>query len=375
MMPSDTGYRLSRSARGVRILDLTQYLPGPLATLLLADMGAEVVKIEPPGGDPMQQLGPRDNSGRPVYYEAISAGKTTRRMDLKEASARDEFLDLVGSADVLVEGFRPGTMRRLGLDYAALREINPGLIYCAMSGWGQAGPEARVAGHDGNYLAIAGILHRNGADRPDYFDPPVADTTGALFAVIAILGALNTRREDGRGCEIDLALADAPMPLQLFQIADLGATGAVARPGESYLNGGAAFYRTYETRDGRHVMLGAVEHKFWNAFCVAAERPQWIARQAKPTPQTQLISEVADFFRAETLEQCLERFEGVDCCLSPILDLRQALETPHHRARGLVRASAQGDLQALFPALVDGIAPPARPRAERIGEPDETTPP
>ncbi len=213
--------RLGLFARGIKVLDLSAFLPGPLASLLLADMGAEILKIEPPSGDAMTQLGPRDAAGRPLFYEALNAGKSVRRMDLKQPETRAEFLRLVADFDVLIEGFRPGVMQRLGLNYPALREINPGLIYCSLSGYGAASPMAQRAGHDANYLAAAGVLHRNGADAPLFYDPPLSDVTGSLFGVIAILGALRARETDGQGCEIDIGLADVAMPLQLFQIAAL----------------------------------------------------------------------------------------------------------------------------------------------------------
>lgn len=353
--------RLSRFARGVKVIDLTQYLPGPLASLLLADMGADVLRIEPPQGDPMRNLGPRDDNGRPLFYEAINAGKRMLRLDLKTAAGHRELLELIRDADVLLEGFRPGTMKRLGLDYVTLREINPGLIFCSMSGWGKHGPMAQAAGHDGNYLAMAGILHRNGAGSPSVFDPPLADTSGSLFAVISILGALNARRDDGQGCEIDLALADTAMPLQLFQIADYGERNAVPQPESTYLNSGAAYYRVYETKDGKHVMLGAVETKFWRAFCEAAQHPEWIEHHTTPTPQSDLIGQLSALFKSMTLAECLERFAEVDCCLSPVLDLGQALQTPHFAQRQLIRRSPEGELQALFPVRIDDLPPPSRP--------------
>ena len=352
--------RLGRFARGVRVLDLSAFLPGPLAGLLLADMGAEVLKVEPPAGDAMTQLGPRDGVGRSVFYEAVNAGKDVRRMDLKRPEVRAEFLRLLEGCDVLIEGFRPGVMRRLGLDYAALREVNPGLIYCSLSGYGASGPLAQVAGHDANYLAASGVLHRNGEDSPVFCDPPLADVSGSLFGVIAILGALRAREADGQGCEIDIGLADTPMLLQLFQVAEHGATGAVPRRRGGYLNGGAAYYQVYATRDERHVALGAIEPKFWAAFCAAASRPDWVARQAEALPQIELIADVAAFIATLTLDECVAQFTPADCCLNPVLDLGEAVESPHHRGRGLVRPAPDGALQALFPARVNGVPPASR---------------
>lgn len=360
MMDAAGSSRLRLFARGLRVLDLSAFLPGPLASLLLVDMGAEVLKIEPPAGDAMMQLGPCDADGAPVFYQAVNAGKTVRRMDLKRPEVRAEFLDLVENFDVLIEGFRPGVMRRLGLGYDVLRERNPGLIFCSLSGYGASGPMAQAAGHDANYLANAGVLHRNGRDAPVFYDPPMADLAGSLFGVIAILGALRAREADGLGCEIDIALADTPMPLQLFQVADHGATGTVPQPRSTYLNGGAAFYQVYATSDGRHIAVGAIESKFWRAFCLAAERPKWVPRQSETQPQAALIADVAAYVSSLTLADCMSRFGGTDCCTSAVLDLGEAIASPHHRQRGLVRASPDGALQALFPAHIDGLPPASR---------------
>ena len=346
---------------GVRVLDLSSYLPGPLATLFLADFGADVVKIEPPRGDEMRNLGPRDSAGRPLFYESVNGGKTIRRMDLKDAQVRDEFLKLVDTADVLLETFRPGVMARLGLDYPTLSARNARLVYCTLSGYGIGGPLEQAAGHDANYLAQAGILHRNGNEAPVYFDPPIADTTGSLYAVIAILGALRGRDRTGRGCMIDIGLADVAQPLQMFQVADYGARGYSPERHETYLNGGAAYYRIYATRDQRHVALGAIEPKFWKSFCEAASRSEWIARQSEPLPQHALTRDLAAFFASLTLDECVARFASADCCLDPVRTLTEALESAHVRARGLVRRDASSNLQALFPARVDGEPPATRP--------------
>ncbi|MGE0502066.1 MAG: CaiB/BaiF CoA transferase family protein [Rhizobiaceae bacterium] len=364
--------RLSKFAEGLRVLDLSLFLPGPLAGLLLADMGANVLKIEPPSGDPMVDLGPRDQKGGAAFYESVNAGKTVQRADLKDAGVQRAFVEMVRTADILIEGFRPGVMKRLGLDFKAMREINPRLIYCSLSGWGEGGPDEQLAGHDGNYLAAAGIIHRNGGDRPFVYDPPIADTTASLFAVIAILGAVNARRIDGKGCHIDLALADVAMPLQLFQVAGLGATGRVPQAAGSYLNGGAAFYQVYGTRDGRHVMLGAVEAKFWRAFCLAAGHREWVDRQGEPMPQNGLINEVGAFLQTLTMEECISIFVPADCCLTPVLDLGEAIMSPHHASRRIVRLTEDGDLQALFPTKIDRVSPLSRPPLLRIAETDRT---
>ncbi len=344
----------------VRVLDLSQYIPGPLATLLLADLGADVLKIEPPLGDEMRNLGPRDEAGRPIFYESINAGKRVRRMDLKRLEVREEFLLLAANVDVLIESFRPGVMARLGLDYASICAINPSIVYCSLSGYGVGGPLEQAAGHDANYLAQAGVLHRNGDDAPMYFDPPIADTTGSLFAVIAIQGALRSRERTGRGCFIDMALADVAAPLQLFRVADFGARGYSPSRNETYLNGGAARYHIYGTADGGHIALGALEDKFWRSFCTAAGHSEWIERIDEPMPQQRLTADLAAYFSELTLAACTLRFAAPDCCVTPVLTVGEAMESDYCRQRELVRRSAAGDLQALFPARIDGEPPATR---------------
>jgi crotonobetainyl-CoA:carnitine CoA-transferase CaiB-like acyl-CoA transferase len=352
--------RLNGFLQGVRVLDLSRHLPGPLATLFLADMGAEILKIEPPAGDEMRALGPVGADGRPVYFDAVNAGKTTRRLDLKRADDRLAFLDLVRTADVVLDSFRPGVLSRLGIGYETLKASNPRLIYCSLNGFGHDGPLAARAAHDVNYLSLAGTLsHNNGGDTP-FFDPPVADCAAALFAALTIVGALHGRARDGNGCHIDLALADVTMPLQIFHLAAFAQSGMPPRPSAGLLNGGAACYRVYRTADDRQVSLGALEPKFWRAFCAAAARPDWEARHDDPLPQAELTREVAAMFRRLTLADCEERFSTADCCYAPVLDLREALESPHVRARGLVQRTAAGEVQALFPAVVDGERPMPR---------------
>ncbi|WP_298174262.1 CoA transferase [Novosphingobium sp.] len=344
---------------GVKVLDLSQYISGPVTSQILADMGAEVIKIEPPAGDGMRDLGPRDADGEPVFYASLNAGKSLRRLDLKSADGRSAMEGLLVDADVLIEGFRPGVMARLGFGYAALAARNPALIYCSISGYGTDGPLANAAGHDGNYLAESGILDRNGRDAPVFFDPPIADMAGALYAAIAILGALNARQRTGEGAHIELGLADTLMPLQSMQVAEWGANGTVPKRGSTYLNGAAAYYNLYRTADGRHVMLGPVEPRFWQNFCAAAERPDWVERQNDSLPQTGLIAEITAFFAGRNLAEIAAQFADADCCLSPVLDLSEALSSEQVRARGLVQC-ADGALQTLFPATFNGQRPALR---------------
>lgn len=347
---------------GVRVLDLSRHLPGPLCTLYLADMGAEVIKIEPPQGDEIRALGPRDAEGRPVFFEAINAGKSTRRMNLRDAEARQAFFELVRTADVLVESFRPGVLDRLGIDYDTLKKLNPGLILCSLNGFGTGNANEKRAGHDNTFLALAGVLDRNtGTDgRPLFFEPPIADCAASLTATISILGALRMRDRSGEGCQLEVALSDAVMPLQMLQVAEMEAAGVTPTADNGLFSGGTAYYQSYATSDGRHIALGAVESKFWLAFCNAAQRPDWIDRQHEPRPQKHLIAELRDLFASISFDEAKSRFESIDCCFAPVLDLREALASEHVQSRGLIQRGPDGRKQVLFPVKVNGEAPSLR---------------
>jgi alpha-methylacyl-CoA racemase len=354
---------LNQFLRGVRVIDLSHYVPGPIASLLLADMGAKVLKVVPPSGDGMRKLGPQDIGGDQIFHSALNAGKVELSLDLKKGHDNAALHKLLGVADVLIEGFRPGTLSRLGFDPEALRLRHPGLIICSISGYGSLGPLAQAAGHDANYLASSGITARN---VDGTFDPPMADCAGGLFAALGIVAALYKRSMTGHGCMIDIGLADAVMPLQLFQIAAFGSVGWMPQPETYYLNGGIACYHDYRTSDGRRLVLGALEEKFWRSFCVAAGHAEWISRHNDPAPQVGLIGELAAFFSSLSLDECMCMFEGVDCCLTPVLNLAQALSAPQIISRDLVRRTADS-VEALFPAYVDGQAPLARSPLRSIG--------
>ena len=354
---------------GIRVLDLSQYIPGPLASLLLADMGAEVLKIEPPAGDPMMTLGPRSRSGEGLFHQTLNAGKRIVRIDLKHAEGQARLLQLAREADVLIEGFRPGVMDRLGLAISRLRSEAPRLIICSISGYGASGESLQKAGHDANYLAEAGVLDRNGSADPMYFDPPIADVSGSLFAAMAILGALQGRTRTGEGCVIDLGLADVIMPLQMLQVADYGENGTVPGRRTTYLNGGAAYYQIYRTRDDQHLVVGAVEPKFWRKFSETAGHPEWVERQSEPLPQHRLIADIATVISGWSLEECLTRFADDECCVSPVLDLGNALQTSRINSRKLVVKGPDGRMQALFPAWIDG-EPPLPRAGPRFDEAD-----
>ena len=348
---------------GMRVLDLSQYLPGPYGAQILADLGADVLKIEPPAGDPMRAIGPLDTDGISAFYKLINAGKIVLRLDLKSADGQARLRDLVGGADVLLESFRPGVLARLGFNADALRRLNPRLVHCALSGFGQDGPAAQRAGHDITYMALAGGLATSGtATRPVVAHPPTADFASGLQAALGIVAALLRRATTGAGASIDIAIADSVLAWQgLVLTGDRRAAHSQARAA-GLLNGGAACYQIYETTDGRFVALGALEEKFWAAFCAAVGRDDWIARQWEPLPQQTLITEVAALMRTRTRDRWAGDLATVDCCFQPVLDPREVAADPQVIARGLVTAKSGADplLQVLYPARFDGVRPADR---------------
>jgi alpha-methylacyl-CoA racemase len=353
--------------RGVRVLDFTTLLPGPLATLLLADAGATVLKIEPPGGDPVRRQGPHDARGASVPFQMLSRGKRLRTLDLKTLDGRQQALELARSADVLVEQFRPGVMDRLGLGATALAALNPRLIYCSITGYGQSGPRAQRAGHDLNYVAEAGLL-ANTAGRDEAPVLPatlVADIGGGSWpAVINILLALYGRGPDGRGCRLDISMADNVWPFQLMPLARYWATAAAPRAGEDALAGGLPRYQLYETRDGRWLALGALEERFFVRFVelaglqAAAARPGGLSREV-----------IATRIREDTAETWLRRCADEDVCLSLVRDVSEAIDAA---VLDSVRAFAGG-------ATAARMEPPALPlpldRALRAGPPGRAAAP
>jgi alpha-methylacyl-CoA racemase len=354
--------RLNGFLSGTRVIDLSRHLPGPLATLLMADMGAEVIKVESPAGDEMRSIGPVGPNGRSVLFDTVNAGKRSLRLDLKTPAGKDELLALVRSADVLVESFRPGVMARLGVGAEVLRAAHPGLIVVSMSGYGQSGPMRDAAGHDANYLALGGVLAASGSARhPSYLHPPMADCTASIFALSSVLGALLARTRDGKGCVIDLALADVMMPFQLFSLASLGLTGQAPGAEEGLLNGGWACYRPYPLRDGGVVALGAVEPHFWRTFCNVSSHPEWIDRHQDALPQAALIGLVEAHFAALSRTECESLYAAADCCVTVVRHLGEAVRSEHFVQRGLVRRHpSMGIFEAGYPVLVDGEAPELR---------------
>lgn len=321
---------------GVRVVDLTRLLPGAFATLMLAELGAEVIKVEDPrGGDPMRRLPPTLH-GRSLYDLLLGRGKKSVALDLKQPADRASLLRLVASADVVVESFRPATAARLGVSAAALRAGHPRLVHASITGYGQTGPYAERPGHDLNYVAVSGVL---AAERPSPAALPkmfMADVGGgAMSAVVAVLAALFARERSGAGAALDISMHESALYWVMLPGArDLIDDSAVA-VGDLPTFGLHACYNVYETADGRQIALGALEAKFWTTFCEAVGRPDLVARHGTPdADQAALLAEVQAIFRARTRDQWLAFFTDRDVCLSPVNSAAEAFADPHIEARG-----------------------------------------
>ena len=352
---------------GTRVLDLSQYLPGPFAGQLLADLGAYVVKVEPPAGDPMRGFIFADKDGVSPFYKQVNAGKSVVRLDLKTAADRLVFERLVRQADVLLESFRPGVMERLGFGREHLAGCNPRLVHCALSGFGQTGPHRLKGGHDLTYMALTGGLSATGTEaEPAIIFPPLADHAGAQQAVIGILGALVRRGISGRGGYIDVSLFETALAWQSVGMTIAGRAPGQIRRGQGLLTGGAACYHIYRTADDRFMAFAAIEPKFWSAFCRAVDRPDWISRQQELLPQRALIADFQELFSSRTFAVWSELADQVDCCLEPVLEHLEAACHPQVRERRLMYDTGGADQIAgvLFPAWIDG-QPPAERRPVR----------
>jgi crotonobetainyl-CoA:carnitine CoA-transferase CaiB-like acyl-CoA transferase len=333
---------VSRALEGVRVLDLTRLLPGGFCTVLLADLGAEVLKVEDTGmGDYVRWAPPyhegAEDSAKSALFLALNRGKRSIRLNLKEEAGRDVLLRLVDEHDVVVEGFRPGVMDRLGVGYDALRERNPRIVYCAITGYGQTGPYTARSGHDLNYLGLVGLLDMSGqADGPPVQAAgQIADLGGGgLMAAYAILAALREAERSGEGQLVDVSMADGALSWLSMAAASYLADGRVPQRGGESLTGGFLCYRPYACADG-HVTMGALEPKFWAAFCGGVSREDLLDKAFEP-PGSEAHREVEAVFASRTRAEWKAFADEHDCCLEPVLDLGEALDSDLVRERGMV---------------------------------------
>ena len=326
---------------GVRMLDLSRLLPGPYCSLLFADLGAEVIKVEEPGrGDYARRTPPFwGESDIGASFLLLNRNKRSVSIDLKRDAGKAIFRRLAGTADVLLESFRPGVMDRLGLGWEALRVENPGLVYCAISGYGQDGPYRNLVGHDINYMGYAGALSVTGPRESGPLTPgvQVADLGGgALMAAFAIAAALHHRRDSGEGQLVDVSMTDGVVSWLIPHLAGFFATGRVPERGRERLNGGWPCYGVYETADGGHVTLGALEPQFWANFCrlVGREDLQPL-HHAEGAARDGVEATLRGLFRTRTRTDWVELLQQADVCVGPVLTLDEVVRDPQLRQRGL----------------------------------------
>jgi crotonobetainyl-CoA:carnitine CoA-transferase CaiB-like acyl-CoA transferase len=327
---------LADALQGVRVLDLSRLLPGPFLTMVLADMGADVVKVEDPKlGDYMRALPPAKGgvSGR---YLAVNRGKRSLALDLKAPEARDAFLSMVEQADVVVESYRPGVLAKLGLGYDVLAAKNPKIILCSISGYGQTGPYTHRAGHDLDYIALAGVLAMTGPARgaPQMPGVQIADLAGgALWGATAILGALVGRHRTGKGAHLDISMTEGALALVAAEVGNMDC-GARPTRGTETLNGGLACYGVYRTSDDRYLAVGALEPKFWLALNAAIGRPPAVAELiGSPADQARVRGELAAIFAQKTAAEWQTVLAPHDCCVEIVTELDELAAHPLHQAR------------------------------------------
>ncbi len=346
-----------RPLDGVRVLDLTRLLPGAYCTLLLADLGAEVIKVEEPQGGDLMRVLPPHVGGLSVYHHALNRNKQSITLDLRAAGGSEVLDRLLEASDVVIESFRPRTAHRLKVSAANLLPGHPRLVHCSLTGFGQTGPYAERAAHDLDFVALAGLFEidqpdgfqRSAApsDRPGSRSPAlhvprllVADIGSAWAACSGVLAALFQRERNGRGSAVDISIHDVAASWLTFPAAAAMVRGRRGGP-RLPITGDAACYNLYTTADGRYVALAAIEQKFWRTFCDRVGRPEFAPLQLLPEEQPTLRSEIEALFASRTLAEWLAMFADVDICLAPVNSIDEAIADEHFRSRGTIAFTGQ----------------------------------
>ena len=329
---------MTNALSNIQVLDLTRLLPGGICTLLLADMGAEIIKVEDPNGGDYARWMPPLRDGQGAFFRASNRNKQSLILNLKEERGQQILHRLAAQADVFIESFRPGVTKRLNCDYDTLSNINPRLIYASLSGWGQTGDYAHMSGHDLNYLALNGV---QGATRtPQPFGGQIADVGGAYVAVMGITAALYQREQTGKGDYIDASLFEAGMPFAMYAFVESSMTGVPS--GAGALTGGSAFYDVYTSKDGQPVAIAAIEPKFWQNFCAAVNRPDLLPLHTRPEAQSQLREELTALFAERNAEDWQALLDKADCCFTLITTPDDLANDPHVQAREMAGISEDG---------------------------------
>ncbi|MCD0502511.1 CaiB/BaiF CoA transferase family protein [Bordetella petrii] len=348
---------------GVTVLDLTRLLPGPVAGMHLADLGANVIKIEDTGAG--------DYAAEPVR-SLVNRNKRGIRLNLKTPAGVQALLDLCATADILIEGFRPGVMARLGVDYEAARSRNPAIVYCSISGYGQTGPLRDEPGHDLNYCSLAGVADQLGSSgvAPGLSNVPMADLLGgSMVSVMGILSALFDAARTGQGRYVDIAIADGILAHAMLPLAAVNQNGKAPPTGGAKLTGALPCYALYATRDGRYLAVAALEKKFWAAFCQAAGRHDLIDlhRTYEDPGNAWVRHQLEQLIAAQDLAWWRDKLQGTQCCVTPVMHLHEVLDHAHFESRGMIRIAA-GTAQLGCPVRMSGFRFDIRLPAPAPGE-------
>lgn len=337
---------------GLLVLDFSTLLPGPLATLMLAEAGAEIIKIERPGRGEDMRHAPPDWDGESLSFALLNRGKKSLSLDLKSPEALEVLKPLIEKADILVEQFRPGVMSRLGLGYEEVKQINPKIIYCSITGYGQTGPKALAAGHDLNYMGDSGVLATSTGpvDQPAVPPALIADVGGGTYpAVVNILLALRKRDQTGKGCYIDIAMADGAFAFSYWSFAKGAALGQTIHNGKDRLTGGSPRYHLYPASDGRTIAVGALEQKFWEAFCQAINLAEPLRDDARNPEKS--IAAVAEILLSKPSTHWKPVLEKADCCCTIVANMDEVMDDAQYTERGVFNHSIKAAKGKSAPAL------------------------
>jgi crotonobetainyl-CoA:carnitine CoA-transferase CaiB-like acyl-CoA transferase len=344
---------MSHPLEGMRVLDLTRLLPGATCTMMLVDLGADVIKVEDPNGGDYVRWSQPQIDGQSVFFRMNNRGKRAMIIDLKNAEGQAVLKRLVESADVLIEGFRPGVMARLNCDYESLQAINPRLVYCGLSGWGADGPYAQMGNHDLNSVSVAGLT--GAMENPQVMGGQFADMGGSYLAVTGILAALLRRERTGEGGFVDASLSESALPFVLYNWTEALMTGT--KGGQGALTGGQACYRVYRAKDGESVSLAALEPKFWSNFCHVIGREDLLDGYLEAEKQARLIAELNRVFAEKNADEWQAILGDVDCCFTVVKHPAEIADDPHYQARGLLGQFEDGTPWMRSPARISGSEP------------------
>jgi alpha-methylacyl-CoA racemase len=341
---------------GLKVLDLTRLIPGGYATLIFADLGAEILKVEDTGaGDYSRWIKPTVG-GQGVYFSALNRNKKSIKINLKTEEGKEIFKELVKNGyDIVIESFRPGVMDRLGIGYKALKKITHGIIYCAITGYGQNGPKKDKALHDLNCMAVSGVLGITGEDLPPI--PGIADTVSSLFSVIAILSAYFSREKNGQGQFIDVSMTEGVVSLFSFHLIKYLVDRKLPEVRNTDFTGKFPSYEIYKTKDRGYVSLAILEEKFWKNFCLAIAREDLIEKQYDSGAETK--EEVANIFKSKTRSEWEQIADEFDFCLEPVLNFKEVPNDPQLKERNLFfELNRRGEKipQVRIPFLMSGLA-------------------